>query len=223
MLAAILACGLLTTSCVDDKTVPDNPSSTPEQASAKDPGIWWIDENNMDKSVKPGDNFYMYCNGTWWKNAAVDPIYHYTSRLSEMKPTFNERVNSLTDANYAIYKSHLKWADPNSEAAASAQKLYDDMLKQSGLADATTTIDVLRAFGKMATMGVWTCCAPSARWRPWACAHASSCSLSAITTRSASMPRTTSRTLLRNQAISLMPLGVPYSPRSARSSASIPM
>ena len=157
MLAAILTCGLVMTSCVDDKTVPDNPSSTPEQASAKDPGKWWIDENNMDKSVKPGDNFFMYCNGTWWKNTAVDPIHHITTRLSEMKPTFNERVNSLTDANYAIYKSHLKWADPNSEAAASAQKLYDDVLKQSGLDAATTPEDVLRAFGKMATMGVCSC------------------------------------------------------------------
>ena len=111
MLAAILTCGLVMTSCVDDKTVPDNPSPTPEQASAKDPGKWWINENNMDKSVKPGDNFYMYCNGTWWKNTTVDPTKHFISRLSEMKPTFNERVNSLTDANYAIYKSHLKWAD----------------------------------------------------------------------------------------------------------------
>ena len=157
MLAAILTCGLVMTSCVDDKTVPDNPSSTPEQASAKDPGKWWIDENNMDKSVKPGDNFFMYCNGTWWKNTAVDPIHHITTRLSLMKPTFNERVNSLTDANYAIYKSHLKWADPNSEAAASAQKLYDDVLKQSGLDAATTPEDVLRAFGKMAAMGMCSC------------------------------------------------------------------
>ena len=157
MLAAILTCGLVMTSCVDDKTVPDNPSSTPEQASAKDPGKWWIDENNMNKSVKPGDNFFMYCNGTWWKNTAVDPIHHITTRLSEMKPTFNERVNSLTDANYAIYKSHLKWADPNSEAAASAQKLYDDVLKQSGLDAATTPEDVLRAFGKMAAMGMCSC------------------------------------------------------------------
>ena len=157
MLAAILTCGLLTTSCVDDKTVPDNPSSTPEQASAKDPGKWWIDENNMDKSVKPGDNFFMYCNGSWWKNTAVDQTFNITTRLSEMKPTFEERVNSLTDANYDIYKSHLKWADPNSEAAASAQKLYDDVQKKSGLMEATTTIDVLRAYGKMCAMGVSSC------------------------------------------------------------------
>ena len=157
MLAAILTCGLLTTSCVDDNTVPDNPSPTPEQASAKDPGKWWIDENNMDKSVKPGDNFFMYCNGSWWKNTAVDQTFNITTRLSEMKPTFEERVNSLTDANYDIYKSHLKWADPNSEAAASAQKLYDDVLKKSGLAEAKTSADVLRAYGKMCAMGVSSC------------------------------------------------------------------
>ena len=157
MLAAILTCGLVMTSCVDDKTVPDNPSSTPEQASAKDPGKWWIDENNMDKTVKPGDNFFMYCNGTWWKNTTVDQTFDITTRLSEMKPTFEERVNSLTDANYAIYKSHLKWADPNSEAAASAQKLYDDVLKKSGLAEAKTSADVLRAYGKMCAMGVSSC------------------------------------------------------------------
>ena len=157
MLAAILTCGLVMTSCVDDKTVPDNPSPTPEQASAKDPGKWWIDENNMDKSVKPGDNFFMYCNGSWWKNTAVDQTFNITTRLSEMKPTFEERVNSLTDANYAIYKSHLKWADPNSEAAASAQKLYDDVLKKSGLAEAKTSADVLRAYGKMCAMGVSSC------------------------------------------------------------------
>ena len=157
MLAAILTCGLVMTSCVDDKTVPDNPSPTPEQASAKDPGKWWIDENNMDKSVKPGDNFFMYCNGSWWKNTAVDQTFNITTRLSEMKPTFEERVNSLTDANYAIYKSHLKWADPNSEAATSAQKLYDDVLKKSGLAEAKTSADVLRAYGKMCAMGVSSC------------------------------------------------------------------
>ena len=157
MLAAILTCGLVMTSCVDATTVPDTPSSTPEQASAKDPGKWWIDENNMDKSVKPGDNFFMYCNGTWWKNTTVDQTFDITTRLSEMKPTFEERVNSLTDANYAIYKSHLKWADPNSEAAASAQKLYDDVLKKSGLAEAKTSADVLRAYGKMCAMGVSSC------------------------------------------------------------------
>jgi putative endopeptidase len=158
MLAAILSCGLAITSCNDVLNVIDNPTTTEtEQASAKDPGKWWINESYMDKSVKPGDNFFMYCLGTWWKNTTVDPEKHYISRFSEMKPTFEERASSLTDDNYAKYKSHLKWADPNSEAATSAQELYDDALKQSGLLEATTSIDVLRAFGKMSAMGVGSC------------------------------------------------------------------
>ena len=158
MLAAIFFCGLVMTSCEYVLNVVDDPvNPETEQPSAKDPGNWWIDENNMDKSVKPGDNFFMYCLGSWWKNTDVDPETGYTTRLSQMKPTFDERVNSLTDANYAIYKNHLKWADPNSEAAASAQKLYDDVLKKSGLAEAKTSADVLRAYGKMCAMGVSSC------------------------------------------------------------------
>ena len=52
MLAAILFCGLVMTSCSDQQVIIDNPvTPEPEQASAKDPGKWWIDENNMDKSV----------------------------------------------------------------------------------------------------------------------------------------------------------------------------
>ena len=64
MLAAILSCGLAMTSCNDVLNVIDNPTTTEtEQASAKDQGKWWIDESYMDKSVKPGDNFFMYCLG----------------------------------------------------------------------------------------------------------------------------------------------------------------
>ena len=158
MLAAILACGLVMTSCDDVLDVIDNPTTTEtEQASAKDPGKWWIDENNMDKSVKPGDNFFMYCNGTWWKNTSVNPLSNITTRLSLMKPTFSQIANSLTDANYDIYKSHLKWADDGSEAAIAGQNLFDGVLKQSGLMEATTSIDVMRALGKMAAMGACSC------------------------------------------------------------------
>ena len=28
---------------------------------------------NMDRSVKPGDNFYLYCNGDWIKRTEIPP------------------------------------------------------------------------------------------------------------------------------------------------------
>ena len=61
MLVAILSSGLLMTSCVDDTAMTDNPVPAPEQPSAKDSGKWWIDENNMDKSVNPGDAGQKLC------------------------------------------------------------------------------------------------------------------------------------------------------------------
>lgn len=164
MPAAILFSSLMMASCVgfadsaigvEDK--PTEPSKKPETASAKDPGKWWIDESYMDKSVKLSDDFFMYCIGTWWKNTTLDKEHSILYRFYDVKPSFTDRVNSLTDDNYSKYKSRLKWADPNSEAAASAQKLYDDVLKKSGLEAATTPEDVMRAFGKMSAMGVSSC------------------------------------------------------------------
>ena len=83
MPAAILFSSLMMASCVGfaDSAIgvednPTEPTKKPETASAKDPGKWWIDENNMDKSVNPGDNFFMYCNGSWWKNTALDQADH---------------------------------------------------------------------------------------------------------------------------------------------------
>ena len=164
MPAAILFSSLMMASCVgfadsaigvEDK--PTEPTKKPETASAKDPGKWWIDESYMDKSVKLSDDFFMYCIGTWWKNTTLDKENSILYRFYDVKPSFTDRVKSLTDDNYSKYKSRLKWADPNSEAAASAQKLYDDVLKKSGLEAATTPEDVMRAFGKMSAMGVSSC------------------------------------------------------------------
>ena len=31
----------------------------------------FIDRDNMDSTVKPGDNFYLYVNGNWIKNTPV--------------------------------------------------------------------------------------------------------------------------------------------------------
>ncbi|HEX4568118.1 MAG TPA: M13 family metallopeptidase, partial [Vicinamibacterales bacterium] len=34
-------------------------------------GAWGVDLTGMDKSVKPGDDFFDYANGTWYKNAVI--------------------------------------------------------------------------------------------------------------------------------------------------------
>lgn len=46
-----------------------------QQPSAQKPtyGAWGVDLTGMDKSVKPGDDFFDYVNGTWYKNAVIPP------------------------------------------------------------------------------------------------------------------------------------------------------
>src|SRR5689334_10868451 len=34
-------------------------------------GTWGVDLSGMDTSVKPGDDFFDYANGTWYKNAVI--------------------------------------------------------------------------------------------------------------------------------------------------------
>src|SRR6185503_11290753 len=36
-------------------------------------GTWGVDLSAMDKSVKPGDDFFNYVNGSWYKKAVIPP------------------------------------------------------------------------------------------------------------------------------------------------------
>ena len=71
-LAAVLCCAMtmaVFTACTDDE---DYPINAVEEPSAVDNGKWNVTEENMDKTVRPGDDFFMYCNGGYWKNTMVD-------------------------------------------------------------------------------------------------------------------------------------------------------
>ena len=46
------------------------PIDDPKGTSTVDEGVWTLDER-MDTTVRPGDDFDMYCNGTWWKSAGT--------------------------------------------------------------------------------------------------------------------------------------------------------
>ncbi len=50
--------------CSDDNLVEPTPVS--------DKGTWYVDDTTMDTIVRPGDDFYMYCNGGFWQTATVD-------------------------------------------------------------------------------------------------------------------------------------------------------
>src|SRR5690242_7464822 len=57
----------------------------------------YIDRANMDLSVKPGDNFYLYANGAWLKNNPVPASKTRWGSFDALRQTSLERLKSLAE------------------------------------------------------------------------------------------------------------------------------
>ncbi|MEZ0542941.1 M13 family metallopeptidase [Fibrella arboris] len=55
----------------------------------------FIDPKNMDASVKPGDDFYRYANGTWLKNNAIPASKTSWGSFNELREKSVEAMRSL--------------------------------------------------------------------------------------------------------------------------------
>src|SRR4051812_50121296 len=74
----------------------------------------FIDRSNMDLSVKPGDNFYLYANGNWIRNNPVPASKTRWGSFDALREESSKRLRELlTDAQ----------AKPGSGAAT--QKIGD--------------------------------------------------------------------------------------------------
>src|SRR5699024_1732913 len=88
ILAAAIVCALSACSSPNDAQGPNAASSSPEPsqsaatassgamtdsapASASTAPVSGVDMSAIDKAVRPGDNFYKYANGNWYKNAEI--------------------------------------------------------------------------------------------------------------------------------------------------------
>src|SRR5205814_5574979 len=57
----------------------------------------FIDPANMDLSVKPGDNFYLYANGNWLKNNPVPASKTRWGSFDVLRQTSLDRLKLLTE------------------------------------------------------------------------------------------------------------------------------
>ena len=87
MAVAIVALGL--SACHTDE--PDEPKT------AEDNGVWPVPADAGDASYKPGDDFFMYCNGGFWKNATVDESKAENNCLAkvEIPRLMEQRIEAL--------------------------------------------------------------------------------------------------------------------------------
>ena len=56
-----------------------------------------IDVANMDRSLKPGDNWYLYCNGDWIKRTEIPPDRARIGVFSELDDRSNKRTAALIE------------------------------------------------------------------------------------------------------------------------------
>ena len=68
--------------------------AVPEKKTTKKP-FKFIDQSNMDPAVKPGDNFYLYANGTWLKNNAVPASKTSWGSFMILRQESSERIRTL--------------------------------------------------------------------------------------------------------------------------------
>jgi len=66
-----IAAVLLTAPMVSAPAFAEAPAATAESTVAKTYGTWGFDTAGMDKTIKPGDDFFDYANGTALKNMVI--------------------------------------------------------------------------------------------------------------------------------------------------------
>ncbi len=96
--------------------------NAPDKSSA---GADFIDRSAMDSSVKPGDNFYLYVNGKWLKNAVIPST---ESGIGGFNDLYNRTQDSLRVLLDSVSKA-------NNSAGSIEQKVGD--FYASGMDSAT--------------------------------------------------------------------------------------
>jgi putative endopeptidase len=60
-------------------------------------GEFGVDLSAMDKSVKPGDNFFLYANGDWLKKAVIPPDRSQTGSFQDLQILSEQRMHAIVD------------------------------------------------------------------------------------------------------------------------------
>ena len=105
-------------------------------------GSWGIDLSAMDKSVKPGDDFFSFANGAWYKTAVIPPDRNSIGSTDTMEIQPEDRLKAIMGALAA---------KPDASLNADEKKLrdlYNSYIDQkaidaAGLAPAKKELDLI--------------------------------------------------------------------------------
>ncbi|HEX7692951.1 MAG TPA: M13 family metallopeptidase N-terminal domain-containing protein, partial [Sphingomonas sp.] len=121
-------------------TALDKISAVPlktKSASGAQIGTFGFDESGMDKSVKPGDDFYEFANGTWAKDTAIPADKSNYGAFNVLQDLSQERTRGILDAAKT---------DPNSKiGTAYATYLDTSAIDAKGLSPIKPWLDKIKA------------------------------------------------------------------------------
>ncbi len=138
-------------------------------------GNWGVDLTSMDKSVKPGDDFFMYVNGNWVKTAVIPPDRTRTGSFDDLVLLSEKRmgelvagieakpVAQLSDEEKKLRDLYDAYTDTAAIEAAGLKPVKKDLAYFASL---KTRDDVARAMGSQGrgTMSIFgTRIAPDAK------------------------------------------------------------
>ncbi len=91
-------------------------------------GSWGIDTEGMDRSAKPGDDFFKYVSGAWAANTRIPPDKSRYGSFELLRDLSEERVRSLLDGWAA--RTDLPPASDEAKAAIVYRTFLDEALAE---------------------------------------------------------------------------------------------
>ena len=148
-LAAVICCMISTTvltSCMDkvDNPVPQEPTMIDPVADI------YLHDDDMDRSVRPGDSFYHFANGSWIKSHDPNDVSWITEGMKYINQIAqNALINSEDPQIKHLVSNLLGTPDANKEMDA-INKVLSAMFDENG------NLDILGGWGILSDMGYST-------------------------------------------------------------------
>ena len=145
LIAAVLCCAM-TTTVLTSCTIVDNPA--PPEPTMIDPvADIYLNDNDMDRDVRPGDSFYHFAVGGWIKSHDPNDVswliegMEYVNSISQ-----NALTNSEDPQIKHLVNNLFSTPDANKEMDA-INKVMSVMFDENG------NLDIIRGWGILSDMG----------------------------------------------------------------------
>ena len=144
-----LTASLILATIVATAVVPTHPTSK-VRASASPSSTDGVDLVGMDRSIRPGDNFFAYANGAWLKATKIPPdrsSYGVDARLSEEA---NLRTRALLEE--AAKSTAAEGSDERKVGDYYAAYMNEEVIEAKGLVDLKGQLDRVAAISDRRTL-----------------------------------------------------------------------